>query len=77
MVRRAGTADVVIVGGGVVGSAAAWRLRQDGFTGRIVVVDRDPTYARASSFLAMGGIRQQFGVGGVRADGAAQRAAVA
>ena len=59
--RRAGTADVVIVGGGVVGSAAAWRLRQDGFTGRIVVVDRDPTYARASSFLAMGGIRQQFG----------------
>ena len=57
----AGTADVVIVGGGVVGSASAWRLRQDGFTGRIVVVDRDPTYARASSFLAMGGIRQQFG----------------
>jgi glycine/D-amino acid oxidase-like deaminating enzyme len=53
-------ADVVIVGGGVVGSSAAWRLRQDGFTGRIVVVERDPFYARASSFLAMGGIRQQF-----------------
>ena len=32
------------------------------------------TYARASSFLAMGGIRQQFALGGVRADGAAQRA---
>lgn len=56
-----GTADVVIVGGGVVGSSAAWRLRQDGFRGRIVVVERDATYARASSFLAMGGIRQQFG----------------
>lgn len=54
-------ADVVIVGGGVVGSAAAWRLRHDGFSGRIVVVERDATYARASSFLAMGGIRQQFG----------------
>jgi glycine/D-amino acid oxidase-like deaminating enzyme len=54
------TADVVIVGGGVVGSSAAWRLRQDGFTGRIIVCERDPTYARASSFLAMGGIRQQF-----------------
>ena len=53
-------ADVVIAGGGVVGSSSAWRLRQDGFTGRIVVVERDPCYARASSFLAMGGIRQQF-----------------
>lgn len=55
------TADVVIVGGGVVGSAAAWRLRSDGFSGRVVVVERDHSYARASSFLAMGGIRQQFG----------------
>lgn len=55
------TADVVIIGGGVVGSSAAWRLRQDGFTGRIVVVERDASYTRASSFLAMGGIRQQFG----------------
>jgi glycine/D-amino acid oxidase-like deaminating enzyme len=53
-------ADVVIVGGGVVGSSAAWHLRQDGFTGRILVVERDPTYQHASSFLAMGGIRQQF-----------------
>lgn len=54
-------ADVVVIGGGVVGSAAAWRLRRDGVTGRVVVVERDPSYARASSFLAMGGIRQQFG----------------
>lgn len=53
-------ADVVIVGGGVVGSSAAWNLRQDGFAGRILVIERDSTYARASSFLAMGGIRQQF-----------------
>jgi glycine/D-amino acid oxidase-like deaminating enzyme len=55
------TAEVVVIGGGVVGSAAAWRLREDGVNGRVVVVERDPTYARASSFLAMGGIRQQFG----------------
>lgn len=55
------TADVVIVGGGVVGSSIGYHLRQDGFTGRIVIVERDHTYARASSNLAMGGIRQQFG----------------
>jgi FAD-dependent oxidoreductase domain-containing protein 1 len=54
------TADVVIVGGSVIGSSAAWHLRRDGFSGRIVVVERDPSYARASAFLAMGGIRQQF-----------------
>ena len=51
---------IVIVGGGVVGSSIAYHLRRDGHAGRVVVVERDPTYARASSFLAMGGIRQQF-----------------
>jgi glycine/D-amino acid oxidase-like deaminating enzyme len=54
------SADVVIVGGSVVGSSAAWNLREDGFAGRILVVERDPSYARASAYLAMGGIRQQF-----------------
>jgi FAD-dependent oxidoreductase domain-containing protein 1 len=53
-------ADAVIIGGSVVGSSAAWNLRQDGYRGRIVVVERDLTYSRASAFLAMGGIRQQF-----------------
>ena len=51
---------IVIVGGGVVGSSIAYHLRRDGHAGQVVVVERDPTYARASSFLAMGGIRQQF-----------------
>ena len=50
----------MIVGGSVVGSSAAWNLRQDGFDGRILVVERDDTYRRASAALAMGGIRQQF-----------------
>jgi glycine/D-amino acid oxidase-like deaminating enzyme len=54
------TADVVIVGGGVVGSSVAVHLRQAGCRGRVVVVERDDTYSRASSSLAMGGIRQQF-----------------
>jgi FAD-dependent oxidoreductase domain-containing protein 1 len=54
-------ADVVIIGGGVVGSSIGYHLRQDGFRGRVVIVERDDTYAHASSNLAMGGIRQQFG----------------
>jgi glycine/D-amino acid oxidase-like deaminating enzyme len=56
----AAAADVVIVGGSVVGCSAAWHLREEGFKGRIVIVERDPTYRRASAYLAMGGIRQQF-----------------
>ena len=52
---------IVIVGGGVVGSSIAWHLRTGGVDGEVVVVERDPTYRRASSFLAMGGVRQQFG----------------
>lgn len=55
-------ADVVIVGGSVVGSSVAWNLRQDGFDGRILVVERDGSYDRASAWRAMGGIRQQFGL---------------
>lgn len=52
---------IVIVGGGVVGSSIAWHLRRRGFDGAVTVVERDPAYRRASSFLAMGGVRQQFG----------------
>jgi glycine/D-amino acid oxidase-like deaminating enzyme len=53
-------ADVIIVGGSVVGCSAAWHLREEGFAGRIVVIERDPSYRTASAYLAMGGIRQQF-----------------
>ena len=54
------SAEVVVVGGGVIGSSIALRLRQYMRDARIVVVERDPTYARASSQLATGGIRQQY-----------------
>ena len=54
------TAAVVVIGGGVIGSSIASRLRQKLGDARVVVVERDPTYARASSWLATGGIRQQF-----------------
>lgn len=57
--RRA--ADVVIVGGGGVGSAIAYFLSTlAGPDMRIVVCERDPSYARAATCLAAGGIRQHF-----------------
>jgi FAD-dependent oxidoreductase domain-containing protein 1 len=56
------SADVVIVGGGIVGSAVAYFLSSDSaFQGRkIVLVERDPSYAEASTSRSAGGIRQQF-----------------
>lgn len=52
---------VVIVGGGAIGSSAAYHLATNPrFAGEIVVVERDPTYARASSMLSASGIRLQF-----------------
>ena len=55
------TYDVVIVGGGVNGSSAAYFLASNkGFDGSVLVVEKDPTYETAPSARATGGIRQQF-----------------
>lgn len=51
---------VVVVGGGVVGSAIAYFLRAADATVDVVVIERDPTYARASSALSAASIRQQY-----------------
>ena len=51
---------IVVVGGGVIGSSIAYHLRRRAPERDVVVIERDPTYARASSRLAMGGVRQQF-----------------
>ena len=54
--------DVVIIGGGAVGSAIAYFLGANpDFTGSVAVVERDPSYERASSSLSTSAIRQQFG----------------
>jgi glycine/D-amino acid oxidase-like deaminating enzyme len=53
-------ADVLVIGGGIVGASVAYHLVRDGRAGEVVVVEPDPTYARASTSFANGGIRQLF-----------------
>lgn len=54
--------DVLIVGGGVVGSSIAYFLSANpDFGGRIGVIERDPYYTASSSSLSTSAIRQQFG----------------
>ena len=46
----------------MIGSSVAWWLSRDPeFKGRILVVERDPSYAQAASSLSHSCIRQQFG----------------
>ena len=52
--------DIVIIGGGIVGSSIAFHLARGGRGGEIVVVEPDPTYEFAATPRGNGGIRQLF-----------------
>jgi glycine/D-amino acid oxidase-like deaminating enzyme len=54
------TYDVIIIGGGIMGSAAAYYLTKMDHRLKVAVVERDPTYARASTTLSMSNVRIQF-----------------
>jgi len=51
--------EVIVIGGGVMGAATACFLARD-HAARVTVIERDPSYARASSSLSLSSIRQQF-----------------
>ncbi len=53
-------ADVVIVGGAVMGSATAYYLARVEPSLRVVVVEKDPSYRYSSSLLSDGNVRIQF-----------------
>ncbi|XP_072747613.1 FAD-dependent oxidoreductase domain-containing protein 1 [Anoplolepis gracilipes] len=54
--------DVLIIGGGAIGSAIAYWLKETIHKKEfnVIVVEKDPTYAKASTTLSVGGLRQQF-----------------
>jgi len=53
--------DVVIVGGAMMGSAAAWFLADNpDFNGTVLVVERDPGYGACSTAHSNSCLRQQF-----------------
>ncbi len=53
--------DVVVIGGAMMGASVAWHLsRRDDFGGRILVVERDPSFAQASTSHTNSCMRQQF-----------------
>ena len=56
-----GLYDVAIVGGGVIGSSIAYFLgAAPDFTGRVLVIEKDPSYIAGSTARSVGGLRQQF-----------------
>ncbi len=53
--------DVIIIGGAMIGSSVAWFLSDsEDFTGKILVVEKDPSYQWASTSHTNSCTRQQF-----------------
>ncbi|HSM86137.1 MAG TPA: FAD-dependent oxidoreductase [Candidatus Limnocylindrales bacterium] len=53
------TADVVIIGGGIVGSSIAWHLASAGCRS-VLVIERETAQGKGSTGKSMGGVRAQF-----------------
>lgn len=53
--------DVVIAGGAAHGASVAWHLARDPlFSGSVLVLEKDASYARAATALSASSIRRQF-----------------
>ncbi|MFS8038605.1 NAD(P)/FAD-dependent oxidoreductase [Xanthobacter sp. AM11] len=53
--------DVVVIGGAATGSSVAFHLAADpAFAGRVLVLEKDPSYQRCASALSAASIRQQY-----------------
>ncbi|MFT7508884.1 MAG: glycine/D-amino acid oxidase-like deaminating enzyme, partial [Sulfitobacter sp.] len=53
--------DIVIIGGAIMGSSTAWFLtEQTDFDGRVLVIERDMSFATCSTAHTNSCMRQQF-----------------
>ena len=52
-------ADVIIIGGGIVGSSVAYHLTEAG-CGNVLVIEREAHQGKGSTGKSMGGVRAQF-----------------
>lgn len=52
--------DVIIIGGGIMGSATAYHLMKYDNRLKVAVVEMDPAYTRASTTLSLSNVRIQF-----------------
>jgi len=57
--RHMETAEVVIVGGGIVGASVAWHLTEAGCR-NVLIVERESHQGKGSTGKSMGGVRAQF-----------------
>jgi sarcosine oxidase, subunit beta len=55
----AATADVVVIGGGIVGSSIAYHLAESGCA-NVLVIEREERQGLGSTSKSMGGVRAQF-----------------
>src|SRR6476659_7607267 len=53
------TAEVVIIGGGIVGSSIAWHLTNAGCKS-VLILERETSQGKGSTGKSMGGVRAQF-----------------
>ncbi|MGI8924296.1 MAG: NAD(P)/FAD-dependent oxidoreductase [Fimbriimonadales bacterium] len=56
-----GTADVAVIGGGVIGWSVAYHVLKLSPKLKVMVIDKQPSFAMGSTARAAGGVRAQFG----------------
>jgi len=49
--------DIIVVGGGIIGGSAVYHLLEKGYTGKVLVLERNNALAQESTSLCAGGMR--------------------